>query len=89
MIHQSDEVLHGMNAWCVEQHGKSGLTQRVRASDVSLAAAEDAVLAFLERHTTLNGAQLAGNSVHCDLAFLKVRALRCCVCVCVDATPGG
>ena len=71
VIHQSDEVLHGMNAWCVEQHGKSGLTQRVRASDVSLAAAEDAVLAFVERHTTAGTAPIAGNTVHCDLLFLR------------------
>jgi oligoribonuclease (3'-5' exoribonuclease) len=34
-IHQSDEVLTGMDAWCVEHHGKSGLTARVRASSVS------------------------------------------------------
>jgi oligoribonuclease len=85
VVHHSDEVLHGMNAWCVEQHGKSGLTQRVRASDVSLGAAEEAVLAFLERHTPAGCAQLAGNSVHCDLAFLKVRSwmrmLLACLCV--------
>ena len=76
MIHHADEVLHGMNAWCVEQHGRSGLTQRVRASDVSLAAAEDAVLSFLERHTAPGCTPLAGNSVHCDLAFIKVRLRR-------------
>ena len=26
VIHQSDEVLDGMNEWCVKQHGESGLT---------------------------------------------------------------
>ena len=87
MVHQSDEVLHGMNAWCVEQHGKSGLTQRCRASAVSLAAAEDAVLAFVERHTHAGTAQLAGNSVHCDFAFIKVRACRQCLHLLPVHTP--
>ena len=26
-VHQPEEVLAGMNEWCVEQHGKSGLTK--------------------------------------------------------------
>ena len=26
-IHQPEDVLAGMNEWCVVQHGKSGLTQ--------------------------------------------------------------
>ena len=29
-IRQPEEVLAGMDAWCVEHHGKSGLTARVR-----------------------------------------------------------
>jgi oligoribonuclease len=71
VIHQSEEVLAGMNEWCVEQHGKSGLTERVRASTTSLAEAESAVLAFVALHADAGSATLAGNSVHCDLAFLK------------------
>jgi len=71
VIHQSEAVLAGMNEWCVEQHGKSGLTQRVRESRVSLEEAETAVLAFVAAHTQPGTATLAGNSVHCDLAFIK------------------
>ncbi len=37
-----------MNEWCVEHHGASGLTQRVRDSTTGLAAAEDVVLKFLQ-----------------------------------------
>ena len=72
VIHQPESVLGAMNAWCVEQHGKSGLTERVRASTISLAAAEDAVLAFVVKHAG-QGAPIAGNSVHADLAFIKAR----------------
>lgn len=42
-IHQSEEVLAGMNPWCIEHHGKSGLTQRVRESKVDMAQAQDLV----------------------------------------------
>ena len=72
VIHQPESVLGAMNAWCVEQHGKSGLTERVRASTTSLEAAEDAVLAFVMKHAG-QGAPIAGNSVHADLAFIKAR----------------
>lgn len=42
-IHASDAVLDNMNDWCKEHHGKSGLTQRVRESKVSMAQAEEMV----------------------------------------------
>ncbi|MCP2937631.1 oligoribonuclease, partial [Salmonella enterica subsp. enterica serovar Typhimurium] len=32
VVHQSDEVLGGMDSWNTATHGKSGLTERVRAS---------------------------------------------------------
>lgn len=71
-IHQPEEVLQGMNEWCVEQHGKSGLTQACRDSTVSLAEAEQRVLEFVQQHAPEPGtAQIAGNSVHVDLAFLR------------------
>ncbi|PNH00755.1 putative oligoribonuclease [Tetrabaena socialis] len=69
-IHHDEEVLANMNAWCIEHHGKSGLTQRVRESTTSLAEAEDQLLAFLVEHTAENAAQLAGNSIHVDRMFL-------------------
>ncbi|PSC72624.1 mitochondrial [Micractinium conductrix] len=71
-IHQPEEVLQGMNEWCVEQHGKSGLTQACRDSTTSLAEAEQAVLEFVQQQAPEPGtAQIAGNSVHVDLAFLR------------------
>jgi oligoribonuclease len=39
-IHQSDEILAGMDEWNTTHHGRSGLTQRVRESKVSVAEAE-------------------------------------------------
>ena len=34
VIHHPEEVLTGMNDWCIEHHGKSGLTQMVRDSTI-------------------------------------------------------
>ncbi len=45
---------------------------QVRDSEVCLAEAEQIVLEFVQRHVPEPGtAQVAGNSVHVDLAFLK------------------
>lgn len=71
VIHHPEEVLAAMNEWCVENHGKSGLTQRARESTVSIEEAEDKVLHFIQQYAPPVQAPLAGNSVHADLAFLK------------------
>ncbi|SAM06315.1 hypothetical protein [Absidia glauca] len=62
-----------MNAWCVEQHGKSGLTEAVLTSCITTEDAEQKVLQFLEQHLPgLKGSvPLAGNSVHADKRFLE------------------
>ncbi|MBI3563953.1 MAG: oligoribonuclease, partial [Elusimicrobia bacterium] len=39
-VHQPDPVLDGMDPWCVDQHGKSGLTQRCRESRVTVLDAQ-------------------------------------------------
>lgn len=71
-IHHPEEVLLGMNQWCVEHHGRSGLTQAVRDSEVTMAEAENRVLEFIMRHVPdPAAAQIAGNSVHVDVAFLR------------------
>ena len=49
-IHQSEAVLTGMDPWCIEHHGKSGLTARCRASSITLAQAEQQTLDFLKLH---------------------------------------
>lgn len=70
IIHQPDEILDGMNKWCIDHHGKSGLTEQCKKSDVSLQAAEMALLSFVRQHTPPGKCPLAGNSVHADKKFL-------------------
>ncbi|EPJ45883.1 MAG: oligoribonuclease [Osedax symbiont Rs1] len=70
VIHQSDQVLESMNAWCIEQHGKTGLSQRVRESKVSLAEAEIMSLEFVRQHVEQGASPLCGNSISQDRRFL-------------------
>jgi oligoribonuclease len=69
-VHQSDAVLDGMDAWNKGTHGKSGLTDRVRASTVDEAQAEAAVIAFLQRYVPKGKSPMCGNSICQDRRFL-------------------
>lgn len=71
VVHQSDEVLDGMSPWCVEHHGASGLTDAVRASEISLARAEADTLDFLREHTQEGLSPVCGNSVDLDRRFIQ------------------
>lgn len=69
-IHQSDEVLAGMDEWNTRQHGGSGLTQRVRDSRISEAQAEAETIAFLEKWVPAGASPICGNSICQDRRFL-------------------
>ena len=70
VIHQPEVLLEAMGPWVQETHNKSGLTQRVRASTVSLEQAERETLAFIQKHCTPQTGILSGNSVWQDRNFL-------------------
>lgn len=69
-VHQSEEILAGMDEWNTRQHGQSGLTQRVRESTVSAAEAEAQTLAFLEKWVPKRASPICGNSICQDRRFL-------------------
>ncbi len=69
-VHQSDEVLAGMDEWNTRQHGGSGLTQRVRESNISAAEAEARTIAFLEQWVPARSSPICGNSICQDRRFL-------------------
>ncbi len=69
-IHQSDEILEGMDEWNTRQHGGSGLTERVRNSTVTEAEAEKATLDFLREYVPANASPMCGNSICQDRRFL-------------------
>lgn len=69
-VHQNDAVLAAMGEWCTRQHGQSGLTARVRASQLSEREAEQATLAFVSRYLPPNTSPMCGNSICQDRRFL-------------------
>jgi oligoribonuclease len=69
-IHQSNELLDGMDDWNTKQHNGSGLVDRVKKSKVNEQTAEQEVLAFLRLHVPAGKAPLCGNSIWQDRRFL-------------------
>lgn len=70
VIQQPKAVIDAMDDWNTKHHGESGLIARVAASQVTLEAAEEQVLAFVAAHTKQGASPLCGNSVHQDRAFI-------------------
>jgi len=70
VIHQSDALLDQMDAWNKGTHGRSGLIDKVRASTLTEAQAEQQILAFLARYVPKNASPLCGNTVSQDRRFL-------------------
>lgn len=69
-IRQSDEDLDAMDAWNKEQHGKSGLVERVQSSPLTEVDAQDITLNFVSKHVPPNASPMCGNSVCQDRRFL-------------------
>jgi oligoribonuclease len=69
-VHQSDATLNGMDEWNTKQHGKSGLTQRVRESRILSAEAEQQTIIFLEQYVPKGKSPICGNSICQDRRFL-------------------
>ena len=69
-IHHPPRALATMDAWSARQHARSGLLERVRASRLSLRAAEQAVLRHIRRYCRKGAAPLCGNSIWVDRTFL-------------------
>ena len=63
-------TLEAMDDWNRNQHGKSGLWQRVLDSTVTLAQAEAATLDFLGRWVAADKSPICGNSICQDRRFL-------------------
>ncbi|MBA3598947.1 MAG: oligoribonuclease [Methylibium sp.] len=69
-IHQSDATLDAMDAWNKGTHGRSGLTDRVKASTVDEAQAQAGVIEFLKAYVPAGKSPMCGNSICQDRRFL-------------------
>ncbi|MFY7981916.1 MAG: oligoribonuclease [Limnohabitans sp.] len=70
VIHQSDALLDQMDKWNKGTHGKSGLIDKVKASTICEAEAEEQILAFLKKFLPKNSSPLCGNTISQDRRFL-------------------
>jgi oligoribonuclease len=69
-IAHPEEVLRSMDPWCLRQHAKSGLLDRVRQSGVRPQEAEERLLRFIRRFCYKKKSPLCGNSICQDRRFL-------------------
>ena len=69
-IHQSDEILNGMDAWNKGTHGRSGLIERVKASTVTEDEAQLALIEFLKPFVPAGKSPMCGNSICQDRRFM-------------------
>ncbi len=69
-IHQPDEVMDKMDAWNKGTHGRSGLIDRVKASTVTEADAEKALVDFLKNFVPAGKSPMCGNTICQDRRFM-------------------
>ena len=70
VVHQSDAVLAAMDSWTTATHGRSGLTDKVRAATATESEVEGAALAFLRENVPAKASPMCGNTICQDRRFL-------------------
>jgi oligoribonuclease len=71
VVHATDEELARMAPVVRKMHAKSGLTDRVRASELTVADAESRTLAFVRKHCPAKGLHpICGNTIGTDRRFI-------------------
>ncbi|WP_353153906.1 oligoribonuclease [Pollutimonas bauzanensis] len=70
VIHQSQELLDAMDKWNQSTHSKSGLIEKVKASTLTEAQAEEQLLAFLAQHVPAGKSPMCGNTIGQDRRFM-------------------
>jgi oligoribonuclease len=71
VIHADDAALDAMPPVVRDMHAKSGLTEEVRRSVLTMSEAEEIVLAYVKEHVpNPRTAPLCGNSIATDRGFL-------------------
>lgn len=70
VIHQSDEMMDNMDEWNTATHGRTGLTERVKASSLTEAEVEEKLIAFLQEWVPEKTSPMCGNTIHQDRRFM-------------------
>ncbi len=70
VIHQSDAVLDGMDAWNKGAHGRSGLIEKVKSSTITEDEATLQMITFLKQYVPAGKSPMCGNSICQDRRFM-------------------
>jgi oligoribonuclease len=70
VIHQSDAVLDGMDAWNKGTHGRSGLIDKVKTSTLDEATATTQMIDYLKQFVPAGKSPMCGNSICQDRRFM-------------------
>lgn len=71
VVHQPDEVLDAMDSWNKGTHGKSGLIDKVKASQTTETQASQIFLEFMSGYVPAGKTPMCGNTVHQDRRFMQ------------------
>ena len=69
-IHQSDEVLSRMDSWNQSTHGKSGLIEKVKNSNVTEEEATHQLIEFMGQYIEKGKSPMCGNTICQDRRFM-------------------
>lgn len=69
-IKQPHSLLDSMDDWNTDQHGRSGLIDRVRQSDIDESQAMQSTIQFLLKWVKKGESPMCGNSISLDRRFL-------------------
>lgn len=70
VVHQTDAVLDGMDAWNKATHGRSGLIDKVKSSTLDEAAASLQMIDFIKQYVPTGKSPMCGNSICQDRRFM-------------------
>lgn len=70
VVHQPDSLLEAMDKWNQSTHGRSGLIDKVKASTLTEAQAEERMLEFLAQHVPAGKSPMCGNTIGQDRRFM-------------------
>ena len=70
VVHQSDEVLDGMDKWNRSTHSKSGLIDKVKTSRFKETEVEAQMIEFLKLYVPSGVSPMCGNSICQDRRFM-------------------
>ena len=70
VVHQPDSVLDAMDEWNKGTHGRSGLIDRVKASTMTEAEAEQTLLDWMKQYVPARTSPMCGNTIGQDRRFM-------------------